>query len=106
MLGWFLETSLVAAGLAAVAALGGRLRSVGPTARHALWLVVLVRMVTPPLFCWPWAADWGRSVRLSTLSAASREGLSANSGPPIVRANDLPSLQSPPQSTSSEFREA
>ena len=72
MLGWFLETTLVAVGLAAVAALGGRLRSVGPTARHALWLVVLVRLVTPPLFCWPWAADWGRFVRLLHASAASQ----------------------------------
>ena len=59
MLGWFVDTMLVASGLAVVAVMGSRLRSIGPTARHALWLVVLVKLVTPPLFCWPWAAHWG-----------------------------------------------
>ena len=49
MLGWIVETTLVATGLAVVAALAGRLRSIGPTARHLLWLVVLVKLVTPPL---------------------------------------------------------
>jgi beta-lactamase regulating signal transducer with metallopeptidase domain len=27
----------------------------GPVARHALWLVVLVKFMTPPLIVWPWA---------------------------------------------------
>ena len=58
MLGWFVETTLVASGLAAVAVLGGRIRSIGPTARHVLWLVVLVKLMTPPLISWPWATDW------------------------------------------------
>jgi beta-lactamase regulating signal transducer with metallopeptidase domain len=58
MLGWFAETTLVASGLAVVALLAGRLRSIGPTARHALWLVVLIKMMTPPLVSWPWAAPW------------------------------------------------
>ena len=35
MLGWFVETTLVASVLAVVAAMGSRLRSIGPTARHA-----------------------------------------------------------------------
>src|SRR5262249_38810532 len=26
----------------------------GPATRHALWLVVLVKLVTPPLLSWPW----------------------------------------------------
>ena len=60
MLGWFAETTLVASGLAAVAALVGRVRSIGPAARHALWLVVLIKLMTPPLVSWPWAvAGWG-----------------------------------------------
>jgi beta-lactamase regulating signal transducer with metallopeptidase domain len=71
MLGWFVETTLVASGLAVVAASAGRLRSIGPTARHALWLVVLLKLMTPPLFCWPWAADWGVSNRPSTLATTA-----------------------------------
>jgi beta-lactamase regulating signal transducer with metallopeptidase domain len=54
MLRWFAETTLVAAALAAVAALAPRLRTLGPAARHALWLVVLVKLMTPPLVHWPW----------------------------------------------------
>ena len=57
MLGWFAETTLVAAGLALVAVIVSRLRSVGPTARHALWLVVMIKLVTPPVFSWPWATS-------------------------------------------------
>ena len=71
MLGWFAETTLVASGLAAVAALGGRVRSIGPAARHALWLVVLIKLMTPPLVCWPWAvAGWGADWSLFEPAAA------------------------------------
>src|SRR3954467_7272950 len=28
---------------------------VGPVGRHALWLIVLVKLLTPPLVVWPWA---------------------------------------------------
>jgi beta-lactamase regulating signal transducer with metallopeptidase domain len=54
MLWWFAETTLVAAALAAVAALAPRLRALSPAARHALWLAVLVKLMTPPLVRWPW----------------------------------------------------
>ena len=53
MLGWFAETTLVASALAAVVALAGRVRPIGPTARHILWLAVLVKLMTPPLVSWP-----------------------------------------------------
>ncbi len=49
MLQWFAETTLVASGLALLAALASRLRPISPTARHLLWLVVLIKMMTPPL---------------------------------------------------------
>ncbi|MFI5454748.1 MAG: M56 family metallopeptidase [Isosphaerales bacterium] len=58
MLGWFAETTIVAAGLAVVATLVSRLRPVGPTVRHALWLVVLIKLMAPPLVSWPWAMPW------------------------------------------------
>ena len=58
MLDWFAKTTMVATGLALVAALGSRLRSVGPAVRHALWLVVLIKLMTPPLVSWPWAISW------------------------------------------------
>ncbi len=54
MLGWFAETTLVAALLAALAGLAGRFGRLGPDARHALWLVVLVKFACPPVVAWPW----------------------------------------------------
>jgi beta-lactamase regulating signal transducer with metallopeptidase domain len=60
MLLWFAETTLIAALLALVAALAGKLRSIGPATRHLLWLAVLIKMMTPPLFSWPWTAPWGK----------------------------------------------
>ncbi|MGE3822217.1 MAG: hypothetical protein AB7I30_22615, partial [Isosphaeraceae bacterium] len=55
MLWWIAETSLLAGALAAVAALVSRVGRLGPAARHALWLVVLLKLVTPPLVRSPWA---------------------------------------------------
>ena len=55
MLDWFAETAIVAALLAALAAAAGRFGRLRPASRHALWVVVLVRLLTPPLLQWPWA---------------------------------------------------
>ena len=54
MLWWVVETTLVAAVIAAVAGLVPRFRPLGPAARHALWLVVVIKLMTPPLLNWPW----------------------------------------------------
>ena len=53
MLVWFVETSLVAAALAGLAALATKSGRLGPASRHALWLVVLLKMIMPPVFHWP-----------------------------------------------------
>ena len=54
MLWWFAETTFVAGLLACVAALAGRLRVIGPSARHVLWLVVLIKLLMPPVIKAPW----------------------------------------------------
>jgi bla regulator protein BlaR1 len=56
LLVWFAETTLVAVVLAMMALLCGRWLRLGPVARHALWLVVLVKLVTPPIVSWPWSS--------------------------------------------------
>jgi bla regulator protein BlaR1 len=66
VMAWFAETTLVASVLALVALVCCRSRRLGPAARHALWLVVLVKMMTPPLIHWPWSRPL-----LPTISAAS-----------------------------------
>ena len=55
MLGWFAETTLIATGLVLITVVVSQLRSVGPTARHGVWLVVMIKLITPPLLSWPWA---------------------------------------------------
>jgi len=54
---WIFQNVVVTAALALVVAMVCRvsLFRIGPVARHALWLVVLVKFVTPPLVVWPWA---------------------------------------------------
>ena len=54
MLDWFAETALVTAAMAGVVALVCRIGRLGPAVRHALWLVVLLKLMTPPLLHWPW----------------------------------------------------
>ena len=52
-----LQNVAIAAVLAAVVSLVCRLRAIGPVARHALWLVVLLKLLTPPIVVLesPWA---------------------------------------------------
>jgi beta-lactamase regulating signal transducer with metallopeptidase domain len=53
---WLFQNVVFTAGLALAVAMICRIGSIGPVARHALWLVVLVKFVTPPLVVWPWSA--------------------------------------------------
>jgi len=71
MLVWFAETTLVAMILAGSAVLAGRWLRIGPVARHALWLVVLVKLVAPPVVSWPkpaWLAWPSREVARAPVS--------------------------------------
>src|SRR5436305_9670392 len=54
MLWWLAQNAVVAAMLAGVEALICRFGRLRPAVRHALWLVVLLKLVTPPLVSWPW----------------------------------------------------
>ena len=65
VLRWSAEAILVASALAVVAGLACRLRgrrvALGPAARHALWLVVLIKLMAPPLVHWPWSVPIPRA---------------------------------------------
>jgi len=58
MLWWFAETTLIAGLLALVAMLAPRLGRLGPAARHMLWLLVIIKLMTPPVIraSWPFAS--------------------------------------------------
>src|SRR5438552_13689875 len=81
MLWWTVQNTIMAAILAAFVALICGLARPRPAVRHALWLVVLVKLLTPPLVAWPWPA-----------AAAPRvEALAADlPRPPPVRPPDDP----------------
>jgi bla regulator protein BlaR1 len=55
MLGWSAQTTVIAMVLAAIAILASRSARLGPAARHVLWLVVLIKLLTPPVVTWPWS---------------------------------------------------
>src|SRR5438874_11619377 len=70
MLWWLVQNTVVAAVLAGFVALACGVARPRPAVRHALWLVVLLKLPTPPLISWPWTAyDIAQPV-LQTLAPA------------------------------------
>jgi beta-lactamase regulating signal transducer with metallopeptidase domain len=73
MLGWSAQTTVIAMVLAAIAILASRSRRLGPAARHVLWLVVMIKLVAPPVVNWPWSPPelWSSPKSSPTPSPAS-----------------------------------
>src|SRR5437762_2240000 len=55
MLEWLLLHTVTVGLLAGVVAALCRCRRLPPAAQHLLWLVVLMKLLTPPVLAWPWA---------------------------------------------------
>jgi beta-lactamase regulating signal transducer with metallopeptidase domain len=72
MLWWVVDTTVMATALAGMVIVVCRLGHLRPAVRHALWLIVLLKLLTPPIFTWRLPLpDWGRHVRAAVLSQAS-----------------------------------
>jgi len=54
MISWMLQNAASVALLTAAIALVCKLCRLSPPLRHALWLIVLVKLMTPPLVSWHW----------------------------------------------------
>ena len=96
---WVLATTALALGLAVVAFLVERLFSPRPAIRHALWLVVLVKLCIPPLVAWPWALELSAEEPLPTPRPASGAVEVFAPAPSVARGVVLapaPSMSSPP----------
>ena len=52
---WLIETTLTVAVLAAVVTAACHVLRCSPAVRHALWLVVLLKLLLPPLVPCPWS---------------------------------------------------
>src|SRR5260370_41859596 len=92
MLGWLIQNSLVAGVMAGVVAAVCRFARPSPAVRHALWLVVLIKLIAPPLVYWPWSARelW------QPISQFFVTGRSDNSGPLPHNSPAESDLPSPP----------
>jgi beta-lactamase regulating signal transducer with metallopeptidase domain len=82
MLGWSAQTTVIAMLLAAIAILASRSRRLGPAARHVLWLVVLIKLVAPPVVNWPWSP-------LKLWSAPTPAAIAQ----PVVAQHEAPDLE-------------
>lgn len=67
MLWWTAQNALVSALLAAAVAVACRADRFSPAVKHALWLLVLVKLVTPPIAAYRLPAAW--EARLQMLTA-------------------------------------
>ena len=78
MVQWLIVHSVVAAMLAVVVAAANRCFRLAPAARHLLWLIVLIKLLTPPVLYWPWPLPG-----FGTAPAAPVLPLAEASSPPV-----------------------
>src|SRR5262245_22269111 len=107
MLFWILQNTILAGLLAAAVALVCRWKRVGPALRHALWVLVLLRLVWPPgLVPWPWqspalpsasapAAAETREVATGPTQAPAVEGVPENVEIVRLDKTDEPTVAAP-----------
>ena len=89
---WIFQNLVVTSVLAGVVALICRFGRIGPVGRHALWVLVLVKFVTPPLVVWPWTAPDPLGVSRIDARAVVREiepGPTASAGSGEPGASDV-----------------
>lgn len=90
---WMAQNAAVTALLVPVVLTACRMRRSRPAEQHLLWLLLLVKLVTPPLVQWPWPAGdfttWKEFVSnaAAVASVSSREDSAATS--PFVSAGQL-----------------
>jgi beta-lactamase regulating signal transducer with metallopeptidase domain len=73
MLWWLAQTTVTATLLAAIAATAGFVFRLRPAVRHALWLLVLLKLLTPPLVEWRVPLDDFKAYFSSALTVPARD---------------------------------
>ena len=105
---WFFQNAIVTAILACGVLLMTRVVRIGPVARHALWVLVLVKFVTPPIVAWPWPAP--DPLGLAPVAVASPPEAEAKPAPWTVPVESriVPSsdVAAPPAESRNGFRES
>ena len=85
---WIFQSLVTTAALAALVAIVCRFGRIGPVARHALWVLVLVKFMMPPLVVWPWVAP--DPLRLAQNASPGITSRLAAGDDPFVEAGELP----------------
>jgi beta-lactamase regulating signal transducer with metallopeptidase domain len=77
---WLFQNVVITTALAVLVMVICRASRIGPVARHALWVLVLVKFVTPPLVVWPWPAPDPLGVAALELRIESHQPGGVNTG--------------------------
>ncbi|HEV2947399.1 MAG TPA: M56 family metallopeptidase, partial [Gemmataceae bacterium] len=95
MVWWLLQNALVATVLAGMVALVCRLARPGPAVRHALWLVVLIKLIAPPIVYWPWTAEslWQPMSQWLVAEKSNHDGYCPEPRPAEVGAEPSPEIE-------------
>jgi beta-lactamase regulating signal transducer with metallopeptidase domain len=95
MVWWLLQNALVATVLAGMVALICRFAKPGPAVRHALWLVVLIKLIAPPIVYWPWTTGslWQPMSRWLVAEKSCNEGYCPEPRPAKIGADPSPEIQ-------------
>ena len=88
ILWWLAQNTLTIAILIPIVAVASRLCRNRPAVQHALWAVVLLKFLTPPLVCWPWPVHQISQPAWSILAPSTGPRLSA-AGERLAIASDV-----------------
>ncbi len=84
ILEWLIQNSIVAAVLIPLVWLVCRFFRDRPALQHALWLLILLKLVTPPLVTWPWSMEeLGTTIRSMAPASSPFAQSSLQTGPQI-----------------------
>ncbi len=95
MLWWLAQTALTATALAAVVLLLCRWARPAPALRHALWLVVLLKLLSPLWLQSPWTVPEVEPVYEAAKPAVA-EAASPAPAPPVLPPDGAPPKKAPP----------
>ena len=72
---WLFQNAVITSALALLVVIVCRVTRIGPVARHALWVLVLVKFVTPPPFNVPLPTTLAPSMKVTVPTGVPAPGL-------------------------------
>lgn len=85
---WAFQNIVATAILALVVTLICRVRWLSPVVRHALWVLVLIKFVTPPVMAWPWRVPDPFGIQTMTARSMADNSTAPIAEPPAPNVTD------------------